>query len=50
MKEVITMTLGEIFVATMIAQANGDTAKVKELNEMQNKLIAELKAKKKGSN
>ena len=36
------MTLGAIFVASMIAMAEGDEEKMKELNKLQNEKMAEI--------
>ena len=40
------MTLGEIFVASMKAMAEGNEEKMKELNKLQNKKVAEIQKKK----
>lgn len=40
------MTLGAIFVASMIAMAEGNEEKMKELNKLQNEKIAEIKKEK----
>lgn len=40
------MTLGAIFVATMVAMAEGNEEKVKELNKLQNEKVAEIQKKK----
>ena len=40
------MDLGQIFVETLKAMANNDTARIEELTEMQRKKIAEIRSKK----